>query len=290
MSRSSKRIKKMTKRRTDVEDLLDDIDPTNFIAKITNEEDAIKLAERFGLLPNKEKNESVVCDCGETFEIKSKNREKLGWLYVCPCGVEMSPLNGTIFFKSHLSILDMMKLILCFVAGCSRRLMSIAIKKEEKVITNWTRKFRRIMNVVNSNDFKRIRGSVELDETCLCKNKYGRGKLLASQLRHLWIVGFIERESKKRFMTRVFRRNIKYMDAVMTRVLKKGCILYTDKFRTYHNFMKRNPGFIKAHHSVNHKRNFVDPKNKDIHTQTIESNWKRDKTKREKLSVAGHYR
>lgn len=107
--------------------------------------------------------------------------------------------------------------------------------------------------------------------------KYGRGALLSSQLRHLWIVGFIERDTKRRFMVRVYRRNIKYMDPIMRTILKPGCTIYTDKFRTYSNFMTRNPGIVKKHESINHKEHFVDPTNSDVHTQTIESNWKQAK-------------
>ena len=133
------------------------------------------------------------------------------------------------------------------------------------------------MLITNTNDFTKIGGEVEIDETCLCKNKYGKGALLASQLRHLWIVGFIERRTKKRYMSRVYRRNIKYMDKLMVSILAPGCTIYTDKFRTYQNFITRNPDLVQSHKSINHKQNFVDPKDKSIHTQTIESNWKQAK-------------
>lgn len=257
---------------------LSNIDPTNFSERIRSEGDAIKLAEQFQLLP-KRGDLDVNCKCGKSFVCRKENRARLGWQWYCAdCNTTLSPLTDTIFSDMKFSIRDVMKLILCFVADCSRKQMVRFVKKDEKTITSWNRKIRRAMSVKNSNDFTKFDGDVEIDETCVCRNKYGVGSLLASQARNLWVLGFIERNSKKRFMTRVYNRSIPYVDGVMMSVLGDGCLILTDKFQTYKKFLKRNPELIsRGHKSVNHKRNFVDPSDKDVHTQHIESLWKQAK-------------
>ena len=98
-----------------LENLLDRIDPTNFVEKFKTEADAILFATTVGLLPERGYDEDIVCDCSEIFGTKTSKRAPLGWKWVCKCGKEMSPLAGTIFYKSHLSIRQVLKLILCLL-------------------------------------------------------------------------------------------------------------------------------------------------------------------------------
>jgi ISXO2-like transposase domain len=54
-----------------------------------------------------------------------------------------------------------------------------------------------------------------------------------------------------------------------------GTTIYSDEFSSYMAIFRNNEQY--DHESVNHKFNFVNPKNKKIHTQNIENLWSRFK-------------
>ena len=208
------------------------------------EEAAIELAHQFDMLPRWLMDEDAKCMCGNLFDTKMEIAcRPLGWRYWYEnCRKSPSPLHGVTFNYSNRSVKETFKLILCFVARYSHQQIVNPCKVDEKTVTDWSKRCRFVMEVVNSNDFHKLNGHVEIDETCLCRKRYVKGCLLKSQLRHLWKVAFIDRKTKPRFMNRVFKRTIPYMDKLMTSVLAAGCTIYTDKLRTYDNFIKRNPG------------------------------------------------
>jgi transposase-like protein len=61
---------------------------------------------------------------------------------------------------------------------------------------------------------------------------------------------------------------IKLMKVIERRIYP-GTTIMSDKWKSYDGL--KNHGY--THFSVNHSKNFVDPKNPEVHTQTIESRW-----------------
>lgn len=205
--RSSQQASKTTE--SDTKSLLHQIDPTNFCERIKTEKEAVEFACEFNLLPRRNDAVEVKCGCGFSFGVKGASRTLCGWVWDCKnCGKSLSPTTGTIFQNSSMSVRDILKMILCFVSKLDRQTMVAFLKVDEKTVTQWCRKFRKAMEIVNSNDFSKLDDKIEIDESCLCRNKYACGSLLSVQRRHLWILGFIERGTKKRFMTRIYRRTI----------------------------------------------------------------------------------
>lgn len=70
------------------------------------------------------------------------------------------------------------------------------------------------------------------------------------------------------FLIPIHKRDVNGIDEIITRYVKKGTIIYTDKWKGYNNLNKI--GY--KHKTVNHKKCFKDP-DTGVHTNTIEGTW-----------------
>lgn len=106
---------------------------------------------------------------------------------------------------------------------------------------------------------------VEIDESKFGKRKYHRGKSVTG----IWVFGGIERESKKRFIVEVDKRDETTLLPLCLKYIKPGSIVYSDCWKAYSRL--HDHGFI--HHTVNHSKHFKDPVT-GVHTNNIERLWK----------------
>lgn len=108
---------------------------------------------------------------------------------------------------------------------------------------------------------------VEIDEAYFGAAKYNRGRRRAG----IWVVGGLERLNKNNcFLFPVRNRSAATLEAIITRWVRPGSIIYTDCWRSYSRL--KSLGY--QHGTVNHSTNFVNPINKEIYTQNIEAQWK----------------
>ena len=111
---------------------------------------------------------------------------------------------------------------------------------------------------------------VEIDETFFVKRKHERGRPLSS----VWVFGGIERVTKKKFIVPLIEENQDRSAASLIPLIKKyilpGTIIVSDGWKAYSSV--GSEGY--THWVVNHAEHFVDPQNKEIHTQTIERFWR----------------
>ena len=125
---------------------------------------------------------------------------------------------------------------------------------------------------------------VEIDETVCVKRKYNRGRVL----QEIWIIGGIERISKKCFvkvlleeldlaeltrdqrLIRRLRRDKETLMPIIQQYIKPGSIINSDGWGAYVDL--GNLGY--EHNVVIHERNFLNPDDPNIHTQTIERLWR----------------
>uniref|UniRef100_A0A158P4R1 ISXO2-like transposase domain-containing protein n=1 Tax=Tetranychus urticae TaxID=32264 RepID=A0A158P4R1_TETUR len=112
---------------------------------------------------------------------------------------------------------------------------------------------------------------VEIDETMIFKRKYNRGRLSSNQKRQVWVFGGIERESKATFAEIVEKRDEKTLIDVIQNNILPGTTIYSDCWKSYNNLDQYN---FYSHDTVNHSKNFLNPSNKNVHTQNIERNWR----------------
>lgn len=108
---------------------------------------------------------------------------------------------------------------------------------------------------------------VEIDETHLFTRKYHRGNVLASE--HIWVFGIIERLSKKVYLEVVPKRDGPTLYNIVNTRVRRGTQIYSDSWAGY-NLIRENYDTL----SVNHRICFVDPVNRNIHTNNIERLWR----------------
>lgn len=116
---------------------------------------------------------------------------------------------------------------------------------------------------------------VEVDESAFGRRKYNRGRVTKTR----WVVGGLERDTKKCFLKIVSQRDQNTLLDVVSEFVENGTTIITDCWKGYNRLSVS--GF--EHKTVNHSYNFVSPENRLIHTQSIESHWsklKRDMRRR----------
>ncbi|ODM88624.1 putative transposase-like protein [Orchesella cincta] len=111
---------------------------------------------------------------------------------------------------------------------------------------------------------------VEIDETHIFKRKYHRGRQLAAE--HVWVFGGICRESKEAFLQVVPDRTGQTLWPIIQQRIHPGTTIMTDSARVYASLHQASRGGF-VHYAVNHRRNFVDPNDANIHTNTVERQW-----------------
>lgn len=116
---------------------------------------------------------------------------------------------------------------------------------------------------------------VEIDESCFGRRKYNRGRIHPQ----LWVIGGIDRNTKRCFLVMTRRRNAATLEQIISRYVENGTIIKTDEWRGYRGLTRL--GYI--HNTVNHSQNFVAPNDPETHTQNVEALWskiKRDMRRR----------
>lgn len=107
---------------------------------------------------------------------------------------------------------------------------------------------------------------VEIDESCFFRRKFNKGRLL----KQVWVFGIVERVRGRLFLEIVEKRDRKtLLPIIKKRISKETQYLISDEWRVYQKL--KSLGF--NHDSVNHSKNFTNPENPLIHTQTIENRW-----------------
>lgn len=207
--------------------------------------------------------------CGQQMNLVAYNRSIDGVAFRCVlCRNYVSIRESTFFSRSHLKLSQIFVLIFC---SCNNLYNQKFLMKEfnlcSNTIVDWKNFIRDVY--INSilNENSQIGGAnvvVQVDESQICKRKYGVGRILANM--DLWIVGGVD-EQGNIFMELTERRNARVLLDILVRRIAPGSIVNTDGWPAYRNI--GNDGFI--HRVVVHDQNFVAPDG--THTQRIEAVW-----------------
>jgi transposase-like protein len=106
---------------------------------------------------------------------------------------------------------------------------------------------------------------VEVDESKFGKRKYHRGH----KVEGVWVVGLVERRPERKIVfVPVEKRDTTTLINLINKYVRKGSVIYTDKWKGYSRL--NDHGY--QHFTVNHSKEFV-VLNTYIHTNSIEGSW-----------------
>ena len=207
-------------------------------------------------------------------------QECVGWQFVCSasrshCARKKSALADSFFSRSNLQPKTALKCIAGYAAGLSnQQICFYGELNSPNTATNWMNHFRTVCkeNVEEQRNNK-IGGAgltVEMDETLLFKRKANTGKLLAAESDAVWMFGGICRETRDAFVVQVPSSDSETLLRYTLENVELNTHVITDGWRGY-SLLSKN-GY--EHSIINHNEHFVDPFNREIHTQTIERMWK----------------
>ena len=113
-----------------------------------------------------------------------------------------------------------------------------------------------------------------MDESMFGNMKYGKGD--GSKRRRAWVFGMVCRATKQvvfivcpRDEHGKYKRTKAALWPIVQAHVKVGSTLYTDGWRVY----RRLPELGYSHEWVNHDLYYVDPNNRNLHTNEIEGAW-----------------
>ena len=112
---------------------------------------------------------------------------------------------------------------------------------------------------------------VEIDETCVTRRKYERGRLVRQ---NQWLFGGVQRGTNgtKCFVVPVERRDANTLLPLIRQHIRAGTTIYSDGWAAY-NTIGNQQNMNYTHDRVIHEYNFLNPQNPLIHTQSIENMW-----------------
>ena len=105
---------------------------------------------------------------------------------------------------------------------------------------------------------------IEIDESKFGKRKYNRGHKVDG----VWILGMIEKKSKKIILVQVDDRKLKTLNDIIISYVDPNSEIRTDKWNGYSNLKDH----FSSHETVNHSLYYKDPVT-NVHTNTIEGSW-----------------
>jgi len=240
----------------------------------------------------------VVCDiCGDNMKLHNQNSSADGKVFGCGklrCGRARKSVREGSFFWGYKQPLE--KLIR-FVYEWAEETKQKKICRElgicKKTAVSLSDRLRHIVyshvQVVNSSNFIGGEGKVvEIDETVVARRKYNVGRRVKEQ----WLFGGIVRGTLggpiECFAELVNDRTAKTLEEVVKARVHPDSFICKDGWRGYVRL-----GDLFKVGTVNHSKNFVNPEDRNVHTQSIESMWNQLKTflrehkafKREKLEL-----
>ena len=115
---------------------------------------------------------------------------------------------------------------------------------------------------------------VEIDESKFLRRKHPRGRYHEGT----WVFGGIERGTKNCFLEAVPVRDAPTLLPLIERWILPGTRIVSDDWGAY-NTIDQIGGGIYSHDVVIHQHHFVDPDDRSIHTNSVESMWARAKRK-----------
>lgn len=178
------------------------------------------------------------------------------YIWVCkrPCTVYKSVREGSFFQFTKLSFQDTFFALHKYINEYPFVDIAYELNRDRDSISNLTDFAREVICEHISRNSLCIGGLdefgnskiVEIDESKYFKRKYNRGRLGHEE----WYIGGIERGTRKCFIVPVQNRNAATITEILTKYVREGSIVVTDKWRAYAKSLSQMPHL--THLRVNH--------------------------------------
>lgn len=239
----------------------------------TNEEQTFAFSLRLGLVsldPGK-------CpECGHNMRLAKTTAQIGGYRFRCTkeCGKSISLLCSTWFESTNLKMWQILALTYHFC--CLEPVTKAALQCEVAELTacNWYNFIRGVQAITISNQDQKIGGLghiVEMDEFHLYTPKYHKGRSSAKGA--VWGFGGIDVNTRDVFVIPVKKRDKETLLPLIRKYIYPHTTIYTDSWPSYAGMEKDLSDMQVYHHSVNHKKEFVNSETPEVHTQTCERQW-----------------
>ena len=184
------------------------------------------------------------------------------------CGIKYHIWEGTIFYKSKLNKLKLLKIIQLWLQKLNNKTIAWFFDLSRNSVNKILTKLSKVLVPNYYKNLEQIGGNgtiVEIDESKFRKRKYYRKHAVDG----VWVLGMVERTEKRRIILLAIDDRAKSTLAEkITSKIEKQSILYTDCWKGYSGIDRM--GF--THQKENHGLHFVDNET-GTHTNTIEGNW-----------------
>lgn len=205
---------------------------------------------------------NTTCQCGKPLKLLHKpNTPK--YFYSCRCGKKTSLLNNTIWENYRSSPQRLLFSIILWLVGTRNSDTSRLIGRDKR------KEVQTLLESIVSKHFTetlpKFRGTVEIDESCF----KGKSTKPSKSAPEKWVFGMYERERKLVYMEVVPTRSANFLIPIIQRVCEPGTTIISDQWAAYNKLEE----FGFPHYTVDHSRFFVNPHNREIHTQDIEISW-----------------
>jgi len=203
------------------------------------------------------------CDSFPGFEFRCRNHQ-------CRQRIKISSTSW-LLYNVKLPWSTILLIIYCWSMQYTTSQAEHEIKCNKNTITSFFSKLRYATHLYCILHSKTIGGPghiIEIDETCMVKRKYNRGRYTESM--HTWYFGGIDRTTRDFFIVQVPDRKKKTLVPIIRSMIIQGTTIYSDSWSSYKKLC--DEGYY--HDAVNHSiGEFVNPDDHSINTQLIESTW-----------------
>ena len=219
----------------------------------------ICLAEH-GLLSN----EQVCCKESMGFVRRPKYSDGRAW-YCKRCKSFRSIRVNSFFADSRLTLSKILELMYWWSEiNCQLSVVKDQVSIAWEGALNWYNYFRDICGMYCIDHLIKLGGNgttVEIDESKFMHGKYHRGRWSEGH----WVLGMIERGTMNCVLVPVEDRSAQTLLPIIAQYVLPNTRIITDGWRAYQG--------LANHQWVNHRYNFVDRNDPNVHINTVEGNW-----------------
>ncbi len=200
-----------------------------------------------------------------------------GHCWRCPTdkGRKMSLRANSFFSESNLSLSELIGLAYTWALRLSIVTAVDLVGISERHTIQWFSLFREVCSTRLIRDNHQIGGFghvVQIDESLLVKPKYNRGHRREEQ----WVFGGYDVDDHEGFLVYVPDRSAATLLPIIQQRIAPQTEIHSDMWQAYNGIPQLPQNY--THLTVNHSRNFVDPRT-GTHTNHVEAYWSRMKKK-----------